>query len=243
MHWIPPRRTGSELLDQGAGTLDDVRASLNDMWRLNRVTGGLDAFMRLLVPRLAAPGTAALHVADLGAGSGRLAGYVRAWACRRGKPMRVYALDLSARNLKIAQEIAQRGYATHTTAPPLALIQADALALPFAPSAIDYYISTLILHHFEPDALIALLRHTFERAGRGIVMSDITRGALAHIGFRAVQPFAGPHPITRHDGLVSLRRAYTPDELRAFAHAAGLAGARVIVHPLWRMTLIADKTQ
>jgi hypothetical protein len=47
--------------------------------------------------------------------------------------------------------------------------------------------------------------------------------------------------LTRHDGALSIRRAYVPDELLAMAREAGLETARVYAHFPWRMTLVAEK--
>ena len=63
---------------------------------------------------------------------------------------------------------------------------------------------------------------------------------LPGLAFRLVQPVLARHPFTRHDGQLSIRRAYTPPELRALAAAAGLEGARVYTHWPWRMTLVVD---
>ncbi|MDX2139250.1 MAG: methyltransferase domain-containing protein [Chloroflexota bacterium] len=227
------RRTQPELLDQGLGTLADVRANLNDMWRLNRSTGGVSALLTHLLPRLRRA-RAPIRIADLGTGAARLNVYLAHWARQHGIALECYGLDVSARNLCVAREHVNGHSGVH-------LLQADGMALPFAPCALDYCISTLLLHHFEPDALIALLRHTFERARCGIIMSDITRAALSQVGFRLIQPLIAPHPMTLHDGIVSIQRAYTPDELRDLARQAGLGQARVYHHPLWRMTLVADK--
>jgi len=49
------------------------------------------------------------------------------------------------------------------------------------------------------------------------------------------------HPLTRHDGALSIRRAYTPGELHALALAAGLPQPRVYSHWPWRMTLVVER--
>ncbi len=226
-------RTQTEWLDQGAGTLADARANLNDMWRLNRLTGGVRAVARHLLPHLNNP-SCTYRIADIGAGSGLLARFLADWASRHRIPMQVYAVDRSARHLALAQENTRAN-------PAVRLIQGDGTALPFAPQTIDFFVTTLFMHHFDPDALIEVLRHTFETARRGIVMSDVTRGLLPQIGLRLIHPIAAPHPFTLHDGLLSIQRAYTPDELTDLARAAGLTNARVYRHPLWRMTLVAEK--
>lgn len=232
--WLVPARVDAdELLDIGAGTPEEVTGSLNDLWRLNRFLGGLRALTMHLYPRLAALSGIA-HCVDLGAGDGRVAAAIAGWSSRRGQDIHVTALDLSARNLERAQGQA----AAHDN---LHLLQADITRLPFAPSSVDYVVSSLVLHHFTPEQAVMLLRSAYHSARRGLVVSDLMRGTLPLIGFHLVKPVLARSPITRYDGDVSIKRGYTPDELRLLAREAGIPNARVTVHPMWRMTLVADK--
>jgi hypothetical protein len=77
-------------------------------------------------------------------------------------------------------------------------------------------------------------------ARRGVIMSDLARGWLPLAAFKLVQPIFARHPFTRHDGALSIRRAYTAAELRALAGAAGLRAARVHTHWPWRLTLVSE---
>jgi hypothetical protein len=120
-------------------------------------------------------------------------------------------------------------------------LQADALRLPFKAGSVDYYISSLFLHHLSPDKLKTLLATTFQAANKGIIMSDLTRGWLPQMAFKLGQPIFARNFLTRHDGLVSIRRAYTPDELLTLAREAGLPKAHIYRHWGWRMTLVVEK--
>ncbi len=230
---VPARRDQAELLDQGAGTLDDVRENLREMWRANHTFGGIRALTRHLYPRLKQT-PSPVRIVDLGTGSGKLALELAAWGKHEHIDINLFPVDVAARHLIVARENigVQSG---------IALIQADALALPFAPNHIDYFVSSLFLHHFDPDTLIIMLRDLFRRARRGIVMSDLTRGVLPLIGFALIQPVFARHYLTRCDGRLSIQRAYTPDELLAIAHDAGLEQARVYRDFPWRMTLVVEK--
>jgi ubiquinone/menaquinone biosynthesis C-methylase UbiE len=260
---MPERIEATELLDQGAGTLDDVRANLDEMWRLGAMLGGLRGLTGHLLPMLSdgqetkqkiinhrahrehretqrdlAQNTVArseaVTVVDLGTGGGRLPVYLAKWARRNGLNLRVVGLDLASRNLRIAHE-------NTGTNREIQLVRGDVLALPFAAGCVDVFTSSLFLHHFAPDALAKLLRDAYRIARRGIVMNDLTRGYLPLAAFRLVQPVFARHELTRKDGITSIRRAYTPDELLQIARDAGLRNARVHRHFPWRMTLVADK--
>lgn len=260
---VPERIDAPELLDQGAGTLDDVRVNLDEMWRLGAMLGGLRGLTAHLLPMLrdenetkqksfnhrahrAHRGTQrdlaqntvakgeAVTVVDLGTGGGRLPVYLAAWARRNKLNLRILGFDLSSRNLTIAQENTGTHY-------EIRLVRGDVMALPFAAGRVDVFTSSLFLHHFAPDALARLLRDAYRIARRGIVMNDITRGVLPVAAFRLVQPVFARHELTRRDGLTSIRRAYTPYELLQIARDAGLHHARVYRHFPWRMTLVAEK--
>jgi 2-polyprenyl-3-methyl-5-hydroxy-6-metoxy-1,4-benzoquinol methylase len=228
---VPLRSNAPEMLDLGAGSASDVRENFADMWRINRYLGGLSALTRHFYPRLLShEGT--ITVADIGTGAGDIPASLTRWAQVNGRDLRVWGMDFSARNLAVAKANASLS---------LQFIHGDAFHLPFKPGGVDYFISSLFLHHLSPEQVVALLAQTFERSRCGIIMSDLVRGWLPWLAFKLVQPVFAHNYLTRHDGAVSVLRAYTPAELQALAWEAGLQNARLYQHFPWRMTLVADK--
>ena len=227
-----PRVDEIEWLDQGRGSSADVAANLDEMWRLNRWLGGLSALTRHLYPRLAA--AAPCTLLDLGTGSAQVPLAIARWARAQQTSVSVIGLDWAARNLAVARR-RSRGCGQ------VSLLLADSQHAPLPDRAVDFVISSLFLHHFAPEAVVNLLRAAYGLARRALIMTDLVRGVLPGLAFRLVQPTLAPHPLTRHDGLLSIRRAYTPAELRSLAAAAGLPDARVYAHRPWRMTLVADR--
>lgn len=231
---VPARHDEPELLDQGIGTAEDVRANLREMWRINRYLGGLLALTRQLFPLLRKTSEPRVIV-DIGTGSASVMAHIGRWAKRRSQNVTVYGIDISARNLSFAHENIAGIDNVH-------LIQSDAMKLPFQDQSIDYFISSLFLHHFTPDEIVKLLSYTYTSAKRGIVMNDLVRGYLPMAGFLLIMPLFARNYLTRHDGMLSIRRAYTANELLALAYEAGLNNARVVRAFPFRITLIAEKT-
>jgi SAM-dependent methyltransferase len=202
------------------------------MARTNRWLGGRRALTRWLYPRLAAaPGP--LTVLDLGTGAADTAQAIAHWARRHRRDVRVLGADWAARNLAVAR-------ARTADEPRVRLLRADARRLPLAPRSVDFVVSTLFLHHFAPTELVHVLRLAAATAHRGVLMTDLARGWLPLAAFRLVQPIFARHPFTRHDGALSIRRAYTRAELLRLAAAAGLAGTHVHGAFPFRLTLVAD---
>jgi 2-polyprenyl-3-methyl-5-hydroxy-6-metoxy-1,4-benzoquinol methylase len=219
-----------ELLELGHGTLADVQQNLNEMWRINRWLGGFSSLTRHLYPRLASSVT----IADLGTGSAEALIAIQQWAQLHHINLNLIAVDWAPRHLNIARQHINGTGAIH-------LLRADANRLPFPPNSVDFIISSLFLHHFTPEQVIHVLRSSYAAARNGIIMNDLVRGWMPYTAFKLVQPVFARHYLTRHDGALSVRRAYTPDELRDLAQAAGLHNITIHTNFPWRMTLVADK--
>jgi ubiquinone/menaquinone biosynthesis C-methylase UbiE len=208
----------------------DRDAALADIDRLNTWFGGyaltLAALRRLVSDvALAQP----LLVVDVGGGRGDFARQLihRARRLRRG--VRVILVDRDADLLAAA---ARRGH------PNLLLVRADATALPFREGSVDIATMSLTLHHLPPDTAVASLNEMRRAARLGIIVNDLLRTRLTLVLVWIATRLLARHPISRHDGPLSVRRAYSAAELRALAEKAGMHAVRVERHP-WFGRLMA----
>jgi hypothetical protein len=105
---------------------------------------------------------------------------------------------------------------------PFPIIQADAVC-DRLPSA-DVAITVVTAHHLREDDLAALIRNVARSCPR-LILLDLVRHPLPLWLFRL---FVAPllSPVNAADGLQSVRRAYTPAELRRVVEGAlsGTAG-------------------
>ena len=154
-------------------------------------------------------------VVDVGGGRGDLAVRIVRWARRAGRPVRVIVLDHDATTLALARRRTAR-YSE------IALVRADATALPLRAGAVDVAVAALTLHHLTPDEATAALT-AMTAAARVVVVNDLLRTpvalALVWLATRALRL----HPVSRHDGPLSVRRAYSADELTALGRRSGRA--------------------
>jgi SAM-dependent methyltransferase len=210
-----------EVLD-GAVAAPERAASLADIDRLNSWFGGYALSLRA-IRRLAAevPRDRPLRIIDVGGGTGALAVRVARWARRDGRNLRVVVVDRDPTTLGLARQAAA-GY------PEILLVRGDAAALPCRERAVDIVTSALTLHHLEPAQATVGLREMTAAARVGVVVNDLLRRRLSLGLVWLVTRLLGCHPISRHDGPLSVRRSYSRDELRALAEQAG--ARRLTIH-------------
>ncbi len=230
------RAAGARELGDGPAPFAERARNLAEIARLNGVFGGRLVTLRQ-VRRLAArlPAGRPVTVLDLGTGSADVPRALVRWARHARRPIRVFALDRDPATLAVARD-AVEGY------PEIVLLQGDAEALPFGAGAVDVAISGLTLHHLEPSAAIAYLRAMDRVARAGIVVNDLARSRYGWALVWLVSRLLACGRMSRHDGPLSVRRAYTAEEARALCARAGMHGAEVTRYgPLLRFCAVHEK--
>lgn len=223
------RATAEELLDQPGLDARELAANLRDIQRVNRFFGGTRTVLRYL-PALAAnvPADRPLTVLDLATGAADIPRAVVAWGRRRGRDVRVTASDCSDDILGVAADQID-GY------PEIALARGDARAVPFPDASFDIVLCSLALHHFAPSDAVAVLREMERLAAHGFILNDLVRSRRGYLATWLASRLTTRNRLTRHDAPLSIRRAYTPIELRALLAEAGIQDARIRRHPWFRM--------
>ena len=217
----------------------ELTRSLVDLRQVNRWIGGTRVALHDLRRMVRAAGRfgAEIRVLDVGTGSADIPMALAVWARRAGMRLRVVATDPHPATLSVA-----RGRTADD--PDVTVEHADARSLPYADGAFHFAMCHTALHHLEGADAVKALRELNRVARDGVVVTDLIRSRTGLVGVRLLgATLWRSHPITRHDGNVSIRAAFTPAELREMAREAGLAGARVRRHLLAnRMALVVDRT-
>jgi SAM-dependent methyltransferase len=226
------RSDQTELLDAPSVDPAALADNLHDLRQVDRYMGGTALTWRYLLPMLRRlPRAAAPTLLDIATGSADGPRRLAALAHQHGYTLRLIASDRLLAALRYARALGD----------DLALVRHDALALPFRSGGVDFVTCSLALHHFDRDAAVALLREMNRVARRGLIVNDLRRSRPAYWGARLLA--LGPwHAMARHDGPLSVLRAYTLAETRALAADAGLAQAQVAQQPLFRLIVALNKS-
>ena len=161
---------------------------------------------------------------DVGTGAGDIPDAARQLSRRMGVPLTTIGLDWTVPITRAATSRCGLGVA------------GDARRLPIATRSVDIVTCSQVLHHFD-DADARLLLSELHRVARvAVIIGELRRSRLAAAGvWLASWPLAF-HFTSRHDGVVSVMRGFTADELSALVAEA--TGVRPVVRrrPGFRVT-------
>jgi SAM-dependent methyltransferase len=220
--FLSARTTDPEQLDEGVPE-DEALRSLRDLRFVNRWLGNPGSLLRAVRPHL----PSGARLLDVGSASGDVPAYLLA---RVPGPITAVALDVRALHLRLAP-------------PGLRRVVADVRALPFGDRSFEVVTASLFLHHFDAVELPAVLSSLYALARRALVVNDLHRAVVPYAFGRALFPVLFRSRVSVYDGLVSIRRAFRPAELRAAFAAAGVPLARLERRFPYRLLAVAERTE
>ncbi|MEO7963291.1 MAG: methyltransferase domain-containing protein, partial [Gemmatimonadaceae bacterium] len=204
---VPARRRGVEILD--ASDVDPaLRArSHKDIALSNALFGGTTALLvelRTAIPMLSSTAT----LVDVGTGTGEATSLAERFCGSLGVHLRTVGVDFDAGLARAARRFAHDG------------LCASALELPLADESVDIVTCSQVAHHFEQADLRVLVAEMDRVARHRVIISDLRRSFLAVAGLWASSFPLMFHPVSRHDGVVSILRGFTGAELRSLVYEA-----------------------
>jgi ubiquinone/menaquinone biosynthesis C-methylase UbiE len=202
------------------GPLDDpavLRGNLRDLSRINRWFGGTRCSRRAL-ERLLGRRTVPHTLLDVGTGAADIPVALIADGAKRGRPLRVTAVDSRQQVIDAALALDP----SLATADGLVLAVSDGRSLDWPDGSFDVVHASLLVHHLEPRDAIAFLKEASRVAKLGVIVNDLVRARRHYVGARVLLTLMTRNRYTRHDGPMSVQRAYTRMELRALLAGANL---------------------
>ncbi len=219
------RKVIPELLDDDQGTPAEIATSLVDLRHINDWFGGTRTTAALVRRVADGVGCRRLSLLEVGAAAGDVPHGARRLLQQAQYELQVTLLD---------------SMWTHLPQTGARSVAGDALRLPFRDDSFDVVSCSLFAHHLEPEALRQFVAEGLRVCRRAVLMNDLIRSrihlALVYAGLPLFRS-----RITWHDAPASVRRAYTPDEMRD--NLKGVAAKRVTMsrHYLYRMGVVVWK--
>jgi hypothetical protein len=209
-----------ELLDDDLGTPVEIEGSMRDLRMINRLFGGITTSEALLWRVARRTKQQTLSVVEVGGAKGESAAELRRRFGTRGVKLDYTIVDINPSHL-------------NGNFPSVA---GEALHLPLRSESVDVVICALLAHHLQPMEIEQFAREALRVARRALVINDLRRGYTHMALIYAGMPLFRSR-LTRHDSVASVKRAYTPEELRALLERSG-RHVEISKHYLFRMGAI-----
>ena len=216
------RSAETEWMDGEDVSPETYAACVHDLAQVNTVT-----LTRLPTLRWLAAATERREpftLLDVGYGDGDMLRAVAVWARKHGKTATLTGIDINPRSEAAALAV---------TPPELGIRYLTGDAFEMSGPQPDYIVSAQVTHHMSDAEIVGFLRWMEATATRGWFINDLHRNRIAWAGFRALATVLRWHPIVRHDGALSVRRAFVRRDWDRLLAAAGLTEPPVQVR--WHM--------
>ena len=219
-----------------------IRDYLRDLAKVNRFTHGYKPTLAFL-DRIAGhdecgPSCALEHrnsarplrILDVGSGGGDTLRAIAQWAATRNVSVELTGIDLNPLSTRAAEEF-------NTEAPlNTAIHWVTADFFTYSPDpAPDIILSALFTHHLSTPEIVRFLSWMEQNARLGWFINDLHRSRNAAFFFRFLPILLGWHRFIAHDGPVSLRRAFVPEDWQHMLAEAGISTATIESHSMNRL--------
>jgi SAM-dependent methyltransferase len=226
MRSFAERSREAEWMDDPDIAFEAFEDCLAELSRVNTVTLARPPTLKWLARATASlPRGESFTLLDVGSGQGDMLRAIHAWAVKAGLRPRLTGLDLSPWSAPSAR-----------TATDLSLgidyVTGD--VFDYAPGRpLDFIVSSLVAHHMSDDQVVSFLRLMEDTAAKGWFVNDLHRHPVAFYGFKALSAAAMWTPIVRHDGAISVARAFRFQDWRRLLKAAAIPEEAVSIE--WRL--------
>jgi SAM-dependent methyltransferase len=230
------RATTPELMDTEDCGYETFRDCLVDLAAVNRLTLAQRptlGFLRRLHREGRWPEGRPLRILDVGSGYGDMLRRIDRWADRRGLAAELTGLDLNPWSTRAATEATAEGR-------PIRWLTADAFAYD---GEVDVVVSSLFAHHLDDPTLARFLAWMEAKAGIAWFVNDLHRLAFPYYGFALLAALMRWHRFVRHDGPVSISRAFRPADWRRLAAEAVLSLDTVEIAPRFPFRLCVARVR
>jgi ubiquinone/menaquinone biosynthesis C-methylase UbiE len=217
-----------EILDSDACSAAEVQATLAVIGRVNRRFGGVSTSQKLVEEAARSAGLSRLSMLEVAAGSGDLPEIVRQNLAPSGITLDVTLLDVARSHLPRGKRA----------------VVANGLQLPFSDGSFDLLSCNLFAHHLSPEQLHRFVNEGLRVCRHAVLINDLVRHPIHLALVYASYPLMRCR-IAWLDGLTSVRRAYTPSEIRKLLATHVSCETKqldIFRHHLFRMGITIWKT-
>jgi len=156
-----------------------------------------------------------LKIADFGFGGGEILREIAIWARKNKIQTELIGFDANAYTISYAKE-------QSVAFPEIKFEQLDIFEFEAIHNQYDISLCSLFLHHFNEDEILLIIKKLYASSSRALLINDLQRSLIAYYLFKLVTFVLSASKMVRHDGLLSVKKAFRKNELKLLASKASV---------------------
>lgn len=188
-----------------------LASTLRQIANVNRWLGGtaliLDGIKKILKK---GKKSETLKIADFGCGGGEILREIAIWARKNQIKIELTGFDANAYTIAYAKAQSAAFY-------EIKYEQLDIFEFEAIQNHFDISLCSLFLHHFGNEEIENILKKLYIASSKAVLVNDLQRSAMAYNLFALVTFLLNASKMVRNDGLLSVRKSFRKNELKAFA--------------------------
>lgn len=236
LFYFTERARTPDLMDLHESDISLIPPTLYQLARINFWISGIRGVIKKhIINSACKENLKTITIAELGCGGCDVSRWLVTYGKRIGLDIQVYGIDHDERICEIAKEQCK-------LYPEIKIINGSALDLSVLPSQVDYIFANHMAHHIDNEYMTDLLVQMGSYSKRGFLINDLVRSKGAFVAFFVFARLMFRSGFTVHDGLNSIRRGFTQEELMNFWNSTNLDGhADIYYHGFGHIAFWAPK--
>lgn len=210
------RSRKKEILDDFDLQGNDLAQNLRELQWVNSNLGGY-SLVKEGIEEIAEKGSfqKPIKVVDVGCGGGDTLCELAKWTANKPFRLELTGIDANTNAISFAES-------RSSNYPEIKYRQLNIFSDEFKALDCDIIMFNLFVHHFEEQQIVEFLRACREKKVV-VLINDLQRSAVAYLLFGILSKIFGFSKISRHDGLLSIRKAFNRRELKVLLKNAGFS--------------------
>lgn len=211
------RYQGPELMDDSKTDYESLFKTLSDLSIINRlISRSFELLRTIIFEDIRRRNLCEVNLMDVGCGGGDIDIWAAKHARKAGIRLNIIGIDHDQKCIDYAMHQCS-GY------PEIFFIKTSAFRIDKLPFKPDYIFANHFLHHLEDFQIPKILKLFCSKAEIGFLINDLQRSPISYFLFFLLRCLFSGREMTWHDGLLSIRKGFSRQDISSYLHIAQLS--------------------
>ena len=221
-----------ELLDREDIPASDILQNMRELNTINHLLGGHTITLKGLKKILSLTRATAseLHIVEIGSGGGDNLRVMQSFCKKHSIRARFTGIDINSNCITSAKNKNPHAYIDY--------IHSNYKDVVFDEKP-DIIFASLFCHHFNETSLVQMFQWMYNNSKLGFFINDLQRHPIAYYAISVLTKLFSKSYLVKNDAPLSVRRAFSKQELEALSELAGIPGHHISWQWAFRFLLVA----